>query len=123
MTPFKFKSITSIDKNLLILYDNNTHPPHGGGYTEVNMVANDKKVMTLLKTAKGQLESVINMVENDRYCMDISTQILAVQGLLSTVNKEIITAHLKQCVNNAETETDRNNKIDELVGFMGKIIK
>ncbi|MDD6187450.1 MAG: metal-sensing transcriptional repressor [Oscillospiraceae bacterium] len=87
------------------------------------MVADSKKIMNLLKTARGQLDTVIKMAEEDRYCVDISTQLLAVEGLLNSANKQIITAHLKNCVNNAETEKDRNEKIDELVNLMGKIMK
>lgn len=87
------------------------------------MVADEKKVLNLLKTARGQLDTVIRMAEEDRYCVDIATQILAVEGLLNTANKQIITAHLKHCVNNAETEDERNVKVDEMVSLMGRIMK
>ena len=87
------------------------------------MVADKTKVLRLLKTAKGQLEAIIKMVEDDRYCVDISHQLMAAEGLLNHANKEVLTAHLKHCVNNAATEEDRNKKVDELVGLMGKILK
>ena len=87
------------------------------------MVADRQKVLTMLKTARGQLESVIKMVEDDRYCIDIAQQIMAVEGLLNSANKQVITAHLKMCVNNAGTEEERDQKVDELIGLMGKILK
>lgn len=87
------------------------------------MVADQNKVLTCLKTARGQLDSVIKMVEDDRYCIDISQQIMAAEGLLNSANRQIITAHLKHCVNNAETEEDRNRKIDELINLVSKIMK
>ncbi len=87
------------------------------------MVADKTKVMTLLKTARGQLDAVIKMVEDDRYCVDISHQLMAVEGLLANANKQVLTAHLKSCVNNAADEADRNEKIDELVNLMSKIMK
>ena len=87
------------------------------------MVADKTKVLRLLKTARGQLDAVIKMAEEDRYCVDISTQIMATQGLLSTVNRTVLTEHLKHCVNNAATEEDRNEKVDELVALMSKIVK
>lgn len=87
------------------------------------MVADKTKVLRLLKTARGQLDAVIKMVEDDRYCIDISHQIMACEGLISKANKEVLTAHLKHCVNNAATEEDRNEKVDELITLMSKIIK
>lgn len=87
------------------------------------MVADKTKVLRLLKTARGQLDAVIKMVEDDRYCVDISHQLMAVEGLLNNANKTVLTEHLKHCVNNADTEDDRNQKIDELVTLMSKILK
>lgn len=87
------------------------------------MVADEKQVGLLLKTARGQLDAVIKMVEDDRYCIDISHQLMAVEALLNNANRRVLTAHLKHCVNNARTEEDRNEKVDELVKLMGKILK
>ena len=87
------------------------------------MVADKNKVLNILKTARGQLDAVIKMVEEDRYCIDISHQLMAVDGLLNNANRQVLTAHLKHCVNNAETESDRNEKVDELVTLMSKILK
>lgn len=87
------------------------------------MVADQKQVSLLLKTARGQLDAVIKMVEDDRYCIDISHQLMAVEALLNNANRRVLTAHLKHCVNNARTEEDRNEKVDELIKLMGKILK
>ena len=46
------------------------------------MQADRKKITRLLKTAKGQIDGVLNMVEENSYCMDISNQILACMGVL-----------------------------------------
>ena len=54
------------------------------------MKADSKNVTRLLKTAKGQLEGILRMVEEDRYCIDISNQILAVQAILSKVNHQML---------------------------------
>lgn len=87
------------------------------------MMADQKKVLRLLKTARGQLDGIIKMVENDRYCIDISQQLLATEALLNRVNKEILSAHLKHCVNEAQTPQEREEKIDELISTLGKILK
>ena len=86
-------------------------------------MADQKKVLRLLKTARGQMAGIINMVEEDRYCIDISTQVMAAEAMLNRVNQEILTAHLKHCVNTAHTQEEREKKIDELVDMLGKILK
>ena len=87
------------------------------------MMADKTKVLRLLKTARGQLDGIIKMVEEDRYCIDISTQVMATGSMLNRVNKDILTAHLKHCVNTAESQEERDQKIDELVDMLGKILK
>ena len=86
------------------------------------MMADQKTVLRLLKTARGQLDGIIKMVEEDRYCMDISQQVTAADALLRRANREILTAHLKHCVEHAESDQERSDKIDELVNALGKIL-
>ena len=86
------------------------------------MMADQKTVLRLLKTARGQLDGIIRMVEEDRYCMDISQQVTAADALLRRVNKEILSAHLKHCVENAKDDKERADKIDELVNALGKLL-
>ena len=87
------------------------------------MMADRATVLRLLKTARGQMDGIIKMVEEDRYCIDISTQVMATEAMLNRANKEILTAHLKHCVNTAQTQEERERKIDELVAMLGKILK
>ena len=87
------------------------------------MMADQTAVLRLLKTARGQMDGIIKMVEEDRYCIDISTQVMATEAMLNRANKEILTAHLKHCVNTAQTQEEREEKIDELVAMLGKILK
>ena len=87
------------------------------------MMADKKSVTRLLKTARGQLDGILKMVEDDRYCIDISQQVMATEAILNKVNKEILAAHLKHCVKEADTEQEREEKIDEFVSTLGKILK
>lgn len=87
------------------------------------MMADQKTVLRLLKTARGQLDGIMKMVEEDRYCIDISHQVMATEAILNRVNKEILAAHLKHCVNEAQTPEARDEKIDELVATLGRIMK
>ena len=87
------------------------------------MQADKTKINRLLKTARGQLDGILRMVEEDRYCIDISQQLMATEAILNRVNKEILTAHLKCCVAEAQTQEEKEQKIDELVSMLGKILK
>ena len=61
------------------------------------MKADKETVMRLLKTARGQLDGLLKMVEEDRYCMDISNQLLATQAILRRANREVLGAHMHSC--------------------------
>lgn len=86
------------------------------------MQADKAKINRLLKTARGQIDGILKMVEENRYCMDISHQLMATEAILNKANKEILTAHLKSCVTNAKTDEEREEKVDELVTMLGKIM-
>lgn len=77
------------------------------------MQANSQQVLRLLKTARGQIDGIIKMVEEDRYCMDISQQLMASQSVLRRANKEVLSAHLKSCVKNARTEEEMEEKVED----------
>ncbi len=87
------------------------------------MVADEKKITRMLKTARGQLDGILKMVEEDRYCIDISQQVMATEALLNRVNREILAAHLRGCVQAAAGSEDRETKIEELVATLDKILK
>lgn len=89
----------------------------------ISMKAEKSRVEPLLKTARGQIDGILNMMEEDRYCIDISHQIMATVAILNKVNKEVLSAHLKNCVKNAQTEQEMDEKIDELIEIMGKVLK
>ena len=86
------------------------------------MKADPAQVNRLLKTARGQIDGIIKMVEEDRYCMDISQQVTAADAMLRRANREILAAHLKHCVEKAQSDKERSDKIDELVNALGKIL-
>lgn len=87
------------------------------------MQADKAKVSRLLKTAKGQLDGIIKMIEEDRYCIDISNQILASQAILTRANKEILHAHMEHCVKNVVETGNSDEKIQEILGIMDKMMK
>jgi len=85
------------------------------------MRADHAYISRLLKTAKGQIEGILRMIEEDRYCVEISTQITASAAILKTANRAVLKAHLAGCMReafNSGTEQEREKKIDELLSFV-----
>jgi len=68
-----------------------------------------------LRTARGHLDGVIRMVEDDRYCIDLLHQLSAVQGALERVRREVLEAHLRGCVPEAVSEGRIDDIVDELL--------
>jgi len=85
---------------------------------------NQEKVKALqsLKTSKGQIEGIIKMIEEGRYCVDISNQIIAAQSLLKKANLLILKQHLSHCVKDAILSNNEEEKIDEIIGLLSKIM-
>lgn len=87
------------------------------------MKADKAQVQRLLKTARGQLDGILNMVEEDRYCIDISNQILAAQSILSKANSAILQAHMSCCVREAAESGNAEEKIEEISALLQKLLK
>ena len=82
-----------------------------------------KKAIQNLEVAKGQIEGIINMIEDERYCVDISNQIIAVQSLLKKANIQILRRHIDHCVTEAILNNKGEEKIDEIMKIFEKISK
>ncbi len=82
-----------------------------------------KKALTLLKTARGQIDATIKMIEDERYCIDISNQILASKGLIEKANLQILEQHLKHCIKEDIEAGKGDEKIEELLNIFAKYLK
>lgn len=84
-----------------------------------------KKATQKLKTVRGQVEGIIKMLEEDRYCVDISTQILSAIALLKKANIDVLNSHIRSCVKDAilESESQGEEKIEEIITVIDKYIK
>ena len=80
-----------------------------------------KKALQSLKTARGQIDGIIKMIEDDRYCVDISNQLLATQALLKSANQEIMQAHIRSCVAEALQTDKPNPKLEEALSLLEKM--
>ncbi|WP_101697199.1 metal-sensing transcriptional repressor [Clostridium minihomine] len=87
------------------------------------MQADREKTIRMLKTARGQIDGLIKMVEENRYCIDISNQLMATQAILRSINRDVLHAHLNGCVREALGSGEQQKKIEEIIGVMDKLSK
>ena len=85
----------------------------------------DSKTATLKRLGRieGQVRGLARMVEDDRYCIDIVTQISAVRAALRRVEEEILREHVAHCVEHAIASGDKDDqrqKVAELMDVMGR---
>lgn len=89
------------------------------------MTTTDKEILISLKKAQSSLEKVIKMVEDNKYCIDILQQSLAVAGLLKSANAKIMARHLNTCFSTAMKGTNEKRKkqmIEEILQI-NKVLK
>lgn len=85
------------------------------------MKAQKNNVVHKLKVARGQLDGILQMIEDDRYCVDISNQLLATQALLKSANQQILQAHIRSCVREALQTDTENPKLEEALKLLEKM--
>ena len=84
------------------------------------------KIERLLKTAKGQIDGILKMIDENRDCLEVSSQLSATQSILKKVNIAILTSRLSRCVKETfehDDETAKNKQIEEFSALLGKLLK
>ena len=75
-----------------------------------------------LNKIEGQVRGVKKMVEDDRYCVDILTQVSAISCALNAFNKKLLSEHIKSCVVN-DIKSGHTEVMDELCETLQKLMK
>jgi len=84
--------------------------------------ATKDQLLARLRRIEGQVRGLQGMVEDDRYCIDVLTQIGACQAALDKVALALLDDHAHHCVMGAEDE-DRVEKTDELMSAVGRLMR
>ncbi|WP_252315326.1 metal-sensitive transcriptional regulator [Sinobaca sp. H24] len=84
---------------------------------------NKQQLLNRLKRIEGQVRGVHQMVENDRYCVDILNQIAAIQSATNKVSLALLEDHTNHCVSSAVKQGNGEESIQELMSVMGKMLK
>jgi CsoR family transcriptional regulator, copper-sensing transcriptional repressor len=85
--------------------------------------ASKDQLLKRLRRIEGQVRGVERMVEEDRYCIDVLTQITAAQAALDKVALGLLDDHAHLCVMGEEGEGRREERTDELMGAVGRLLR
>ena len=80
-------------------------------------------VLKRLNRIEGQVRGLARMLEEDRYCIDVVTQISAVRAALRRAEEEILRDHVSHCVEhaiNSGDKKDQRQKISEIIEVLGR---
>jgi CsoR family transcriptional regulator, copper-sensing transcriptional repressor len=111
--------LVSRDPGLAFIYHSRV------GYQPMHEVTK-QAVSVRLRRIEGQVGGLLRMVEQDRYCVDILTQINAVRAALHKVEEQILKDHVSQCVAGAFASGDpieQRHKVEELVQTIGRMTR
>ena len=92
--------------------------PPTRGYT-----ATKDQLLTRLRRVEGQVRGVEKMVEDDRYCIDVITQISAIQAALDKVALGLLDGHARHCVVGGHTDGEPEELTDELMAAVGRLMR
>ena len=92
-------------------------PPSGQGYQ-----SNKDDLLARLARVKGQVGGVERMVEQDRYCIDVLTQISAIQAALDKVALGLLDGHARTCVMSADADL-QEERTSELMAAVGRLMR
>ena len=84
--------------------------------------AHKDALLNRLKRIGGQVGGVQRMIEEDRYCIDILTQVSAIQAALDKVSLEVLDDHARHCVVGA-ADDDREERTDEMMAAVGRLLR
>ena len=86
-----------------------------------------RTVLSRLKRIEGQVGGLMRMIDEDRYCVDILTQIHAVRAALHKVEEQVLRDHVAHCVADAFSSGDvldqQQRKVEELIGAIGRMTR
>jgi DNA-binding FrmR family transcriptional regulator len=85
--------------------------------------ATKDQLLKRLRRIEGQVRGIEGMVEDDRYCIDVLTQISAVQAALDKVALGLMDQHASHCVMGAADDGERQDKTDELMAAVGRLMR
>ena len=92
-------------------------------HSDPGYIENKEKVKNRLRRISGQIGGIERMVEEERYCIDILTQISAAQAAIDKVALALLDEHTRHCVVGAGSAAEREAKTEEMMEAVGRLLK
>ena len=81
-------------------------------------------LLARLRKIEGQVRGVAQMIEDDRYCIDVLTQVSAIQAALDKVSLGLLDGHARVCMSGDDPSTEAtSDQVDELMGAVGRMLR
>jgi len=82
-----------------------------------------QQLQTRLRRIEGQVRGVARMIEQDKYCVDVVTQVAAIQAALDKVSLGLLDGHIRGCVREEIRSGGGDAKVDELLQVMDRVLR
>ena len=109
----------------------NTHPydavssiehQHGRGTSHVHSAASQKRLINRLSRIEGHVRGIKGMVQDNRACPDVLTQIAAVRGALDGIARLVLHEHFSECITRAHNEGSLETELESLKAALDRFI-
>lgn len=118
-----FANIKNMRRNEVRTMGCNCHEEENGQPKHRIREQQEKRaLMNRLSRIEGQIRGVKSMIEEERYCVDILTQVAAVQAAFNGLTKEILASHIKGCVVK-DIQDGNEDAVDELCELLKKLMR
>lgn len=88
------------------------------GYT-----ASKRQLLNRLARVEGQVRGIARMVDEDSYCIDVLTQLAAVQAALEKIALGLVDGHVRVCMQGDGAPNDPVERVDELMNAVGRLVR
>ena len=82
-----------------------------------------EQLQTRLRRIEGQVRGVARMIDEDKYCVDVVTQVAAIQAALDKVSLGLLDGHIRGCVREEIESGGGDAKVDELLQVMDRVLR
>jgi CsoR family transcriptional regulator, copper-sensing transcriptional repressor len=82
-----------------------------------------QQLQTRLRRIEGQVRGVARMIDQDKYCVDVVTQVAAIQAALDKVSLGLLDGHIRGCVRDEIQASGGDAKVDELLQVMDRVLR
>ena len=82
-----------------------------------------QQLQTRLRRIEGQVRGVARMIDEDKYCVDVVTQVAAIQAALDKVSLGLLDGHIRGCVREEIESGGGDAKVDELLQVMDRVLR